>query len=636
MKTKWVKRVVTVVLLAAWIVGLGGSAMTPTRAASEDVRTWTWHTAVSGGIIEDSSPVLADLDGDGKLEIVIGTTNMNGASPALVVLEDTGAVKWSVTLADPVRSSPAVADISYPPDGIPEIIVSTGGDVSQSRGSVVAFGQDRQNNRLVQLWKYDTTDAYGSGTPSGNWSSPTVGDVNNDGAMEIVFGSWDRNIYMLDHNGNRLWYYHVADSIWSTAALADLNHDGYLEIIIGTDITGGGILPDGYRPTDGGFVLILDKDGKKLARRQMNEAIYSSPAVGDVDGDGQLEIFCGTGIYWFRLGRYTQPKVYGFRVNMSGAEWVLEDLPGWPQNVVYPGWSSPALADLNNDGKLEVVIGTGYQGTGTTCSLQAADPNCHGALYAWNHDGTLLSGFPMWPTFNTTWNSYIRSSPVVADVDNDNSLEIVFAMLWDVIVVGSDGVQKSNLHTNFTVFGSPAIGDLDNDGRTDIVIGGSDDNDQSHGYVYNFEYGAGSYNASKRPWPMFHRDAQHTGRYPSPPELSVSPSSIYVLHQYGDANNEHAGLLIGNLGDGSISWSVSSKPGNVTVNPSGGTVYTSTLALVTVNATSYTTGTYSLNIVIAGTSGGSPIAGSPATIPVTLYVGTVYKTYLPVLMRDAS
>ena len=142
-------------LLAVLYLGFLWSAATPQRVAPQYLSP-SWSRQLPGGRIEDSSPTLYDLDGDGKLEIVIGTTKED-ASPVLAVLEDDGTIKWSVNLADPVRSSPAVADISYPPDGIPEIIVSTGGDVTQQRGSVIAF--DRNGN---QLWKYDTTDAQGT------------------------------------------------------------------------------------------------------------------------------------------------------------------------------------------------------------------------------------------------------------------------------------------------------------------------------------------------------------------------------------------------------------------------------------------------------------------------------------------
>jgi hypothetical protein len=38
---------------------------------------------------------------------------------------------------------------------------------------------------------------------------------------------------------------------------------------------------------------------------------------------------------------------------------------------------------------------------------------------------------------------------------------------------------------------------------------------------------------------------------------------------------------------------------------------------------------------VSGTFGGSAVSGSPVVIPVTLYVGTVYKTFVPTVMRNA-
>src|SRR5205085_9751784 len=93
-------------------------------AAPSAVRRWETGAALASfGRIEDSSPTLADIDGDGKKEIIIGTTGRD-RGPGLVVLEDNGAVKWTRALADPMFSAATVADISYPPDGIPEIIIS--------------------------------------------------------------------------------------------------------------------------------------------------------------------------------------------------------------------------------------------------------------------------------------------------------------------------------------------------------------------------------------------------------------------------------------------------------------------------------------------------------------------------------
>ena len=50
------------------------------------------------------------------------------------------------------------------------------------------------------------------------------------------------------------------------------------------DITGGGRLPDGTRTQNGGFIYVFDKDGNVLVRRFVDEAVFSSPAVADLDG----------------------------------------------------------------------------------------------------------------------------------------------------------------------------------------------------------------------------------------------------------------------------------------------------------------------------------------------------------------
>jgi hypothetical protein len=617
------------------LLGLAGiyGTVSQVTAAWEEI-SWTWKTSLPGGRIEDSSPTLTDLDDDGNLEVVIATTeDPEGSSATLAVLEQDGSLKWSREVKYPIRSSPAVADISSPADGIPEIIVTTGGDAGPpAEGSVVAF-----NNQGDQLWEYETNDAEGTGTPNGNWSSPTIGDLDNDGDMEIVFGSWDRNIYMLNHHGEYVWHYHVADTVWSTAALADLNDDGYLEVVIGTDIMGGGVLPDDYVPTDGGFVLILDKDGNKLARRQMNEAIFSSPAVGDVDRDGDLEIFVGTGMYYYKEGNYTQPYVYGFSVETSGQDWELHDLPGWPRPVAYPGMSSPALADLDGDKDLEVVIGTGHSGGSKPgeCSGFESDQDCYGAIYAWQHDGAAVPGFPTWPRDAMEKNAFIRSSPTVGDVDGDGDIEILVSMLWDVIVVDEYGNQELVLHTMYSLFSSPAIGDLDGDGRTEVVVGGSDYRNDDNGYVYGFKLEPLGSNPHVRSWPMFHRDARNTGRYPMPPRLGGSPSSLYIMHQYGSGDTEQTQITIENLGSGTIDWTVTNLLNNVTMSSSQGTASSSTTVEVTVSASGYNNkGTYDLgDIRITGESDGETVEGSPLIIPVTLYVGEVHKSFLPLVSR---
>lgn len=612
-------------------------ALAPKTAPASGGASREWDVALSAGRIQDGSATVADIDGDGKDEIIIGTTNQpTGATTALVVLEDDGTIKWSKALEDGIGSAPTVADISSPPDGIPEILVTTGVNIPEfaRAGSIVAF--DRDGN---QLWDYKTADPNGTNTPHGNFASPVVGDLDNDGDVEIVLSSWDRNIYLLDHLGNYVWHYIVADTVWSTPVLVDLDGNQTLEIVVGTDIKGGGVLPDGYMPTDGGFILILDKDGKKLARRQMNESIYSSPAVADVDGDGDFEIFIGSGVFYYELGSYTQVQVYGFSVDMSGpadqygSVWEVVDLPGWPKVVAYPGIGSPALADLDNNGDLEVIIGTGNLGGGSTeCSNSESDSNCTGALYAWHHTGESVSGFPMWPKEGNGKNWPIRSSPTVGDVDGDNQLEITISTGWEIAIVGSNGVQEAALHTDYTILASPAIADIDGDGQTNIIIGGSSVFDSDHGRVYNFEYGSGSFNQTMQPWPQFHRDAQNSGLVPAPGQIVPASSPLSLFHKIGSGNSTSGALTLNNPGGSAVNFSASADSNAISLSETSGQIAAngSMNLTVTVDTSDLSEGTHPVgNINISDTDTNTQVA----TVPVNVTVGNLTFLYLPVVIR---
>ncbi len=79
---------------------------------------------------------------------------------------------------------------------------------------------------------------------------------------------------------------------------------------------------------------------------------------------------------------------------------------GWPRTTGGAVGCSPALADLDGDGKPEVIIGSN-----------------DGNVYAWQADGTLAAGWPR------ATGSPVQGSPAVADVDGDGRMEVFVACL---------------------------------------------------------------------------------------------------------------------------------------------------------------------------------------------------------------
>ena len=658
-----------VCLTLLWLSGLATVNAAPPNAAPADPATnpvfdtMDWRLAsggLEGGIIDKGSPTLADLSGDGIPEVIVGTTAYNGTGSynkksLLVAMKWNGGsgannmgIWFATDVGAPINSTPAVADIDD--DGLPEIVVGLGGDVSDKNqhGGVAAY----EHNGTLK-WFFYTHDYYGDpGYTEGVFSSPTLCDVDSDGDMEIAFGSWDQRIYLLDHEGHSLWStpgwgsgYFNQDTVWSSAACADLNHDGYKEIIIGADMTHGTLI-DGTSVQDGGMLYIFDHNGNVLVRRYIEEAIYAAPAVGDLDGDGDLEIVSGTSFAWWQAtGGAVQPRVYVFDTSQVFGSKNYYDptkLPnedGWPKNTTYPGFSSPALADLDGNGDLEIVIGTGAPYGGDDVF-----PG-EGKVYAWHHNGTPVSGWPVAPKSRLGFDTYITSSPTIADVDGDGGLEILFAMANEVYVHNVDGSPQplTQLNTYLSVNGmlqtkegglwsSPTVGDADGDGNVEIWIGGSNkQEDPGVGHLWRFE---ADKPVGEAPWPSFHRDVQNRGLYGTP-ELGAAPSAIYVIHEYGSSSPESDVMLVFNAGDGEIDWQAT-PPFPVTLSATSGTVNsTGQAVMVTIPTSGYSKGTHFLgNITITGTIEGDAAPGSPITIPVTLYVGTIHRVYMPLVLGN--
>jgi WD40 repeat protein len=255
-----------------------------------------------------SSPALGDLDGDGRLEVVIG------AFDHYVYVrhsDGTAAAGWPQATGDRIQSSPALGDLDG--DGSPEVVIGS------FDGKVYAW---HANGTAVAGWPQTTGDRV--------YGSPALGDLDGDGKLEVVVGSFDRKVYAWHANGTLLagWPQSTGDWVFSSPALGDLDGDGKLEVVVGSH---------------DGKVYAWHGNGTPLAGwpQSTGDIVYGSPALGDLDGDGSLEV---------AVGCYDH-KVYVWRGNGTL-------LAGWPQSTGDQVLSSPALGDLDGDGSLEVVVGS--------------------------------------------------------------------------------------------------------------------------------------------------------------------------------------------------------------------------------------------------------------------------------------
>lgn len=469
---------------------------------------------MEGSTVLYSSPVAADLDlnPENGLEIVSATSDavVNAVSADGVLLWSTALPNHNceeASAANKLFSSPAVAALF--PDGKQYVVVGYGGvNIKECGGGVVAL--DGETGK--QLWHFDLVrfaekKNFYTGAGSTVFSSPVVKDINNDGYAEIAFGSYDRNVYVLDADGLPVWYYHAADTVWSSGQFTDINNDGIDELIIGTDITENKYLNP---PTEnGGYVYafkieinikrkslfqckkITKKKRKKRCLRKvkrkakvryhgfrdadayywqtyLNQTIYSTPVIGDIlpDSPGK-EIAIGSGCYFPE----NQDKKNGRWVKILSLQTgkVLQTLNS-PVCIT----SRPLLFDIDQDGKLEVVNTlSGHSSIGGTgvSSIIAWDPERSEAKWLME---------PSVHRTNDVWAGHF-SSATAADLDQDGRVEVVAANGSHIIVLdGETGEMLScnegacnqgydMFYTNGVIRGTPLIIDINNDDILEII-----------------------------------------------------------------------------------------------------------------------------------------------------------------------
>jgi len=168
------------------------------------------------------------------------------------------------------------------------------------------------------LWSFET----------GSWvaSSPSLGDIDNDGKLEIVVGSDDNKIYALNgEDGSLLWSYTTGGGVWSSPSLGDIDNDGKLEVVVGSE--------------DYKVYALNGEDGSLLWSYKTGNWVDSPPSLGDIDNDGKIEVVVGS-----------FDKIYALNGENGSLLWSYSTGDGV--------WSSPSLGDIDNDGKLEVVVGS--------------------------------------------------------------------------------------------------------------------------------------------------------------------------------------------------------------------------------------------------------------------------------------
>ncbi len=515
----------------------------------------------------EASPKIADLDGDGRGEIVV--VNADGRLHALRV-DGTEAPGFPVRTGlirgydgasmvggrvvdyrnmrahrmgtegrvdfdgarDMVLSAPAIANIDDEPRL--EIVLATYGGV-------------------IHVFNHDGTP-YGRGFPRvlpdvpsadtgpdrildrGVAGAPVVVDLDRDGRAEIVFGSMDGKLYALDtltamdHPGFPVTIHYERQAgternrVFGSVGVANLDGDMSPDLIVVSneriamtnENTGPifAVYADGTRHAGGPFLpgWPIPYNSTDLLPL-VGSGIMMAPAVGDVDGDGRDELAAvgnaNTDILVLRGDqRMSTPRAQSSLNSVALMDNVSfgsrsDDRMRAP---FIPAFSLPTFADLQNRGRLAFIT------SGANARLlQAASGGVAAAFY--HHlaafdaqTGTPIAGFP-----KVIEDYTFLVNPIVADVSGDAYPEVMLGTGgYYLHAVDACGIQAPGFpkFTGQWMVGSPVVGDLDNDGTLEAVT------TTRSGWLYAWRT-SGRVSGNVQ-WPTYRHDNANTGNYGTP------------------------------------------------------------------------------------------------------------------------
>ena len=338
--------------------------------------------------------------------------------------------------------------------------------------------------------KWQHGGCYASWCETGWYSSPAVGDLDGDGAPEVIGASY--SIFALDGETGALRW--SADPpggrVWPGVVLADLDGNGDLEIA-----TAYG----------GGYVHVHDKAGVLLWTRRPSSSELRGLSAFDLDADGTLDL-----ITTAAAGSRTNTWVFAH----DGAP-----RPGWPQLSNDSGYAwgvfndNAAAGDIDGDGAAEIVVPSdvhyinSYEGNGAQIQAHAmygdkgwGRVGVH-VEHAVDLRGYAQCGFEHRPNF-------AHAPAAIVDVDGDGQNEIIamgnvydcgaspYASLyempfifrgdrtrwaadgydWEAIPVPDDKAAPLSEDYNVieSVMPNAVIADLDGDGEREILFASYD------------------------------------------------------------------------------------------------------------------------------------------------------------------
>ncbi len=317
-------------------------------------------------------------------------------------------------------------------------------------GSIICEDVDDDGRMEILFGSYDgyvVSAEFRSGDYHVDWISDqfgtrvwglTTGQFDDDSALEIIVGDGDGIVRSIDGQTKKVE--------WTSTGLVrdahglllhDLDGDGKNELIVGT----------GFKTDQGWGTVYFFRQGEKEPYDQLDpfDSRIRHIEIADVDNDGEDELICTSGSALGDVKGEGYLRV--FDLETKELEWKSPDLEGCMEGM--------KIVDLDGDGVLEIVTSNGYR----------------------YREGWLFIHHFMDGEYRQVWRSENLGPKAygldIGDIDNDGTLEIVVGNMGGYIFV-YDGVthqlewQSENLGRDIL---GVVLADPDKDGQIEIIAG---------------------------------------------------------------------------------------------------------------------------------------------------------------------